>query len=102
MIDWQGSGDSNPSDGHYATINFVVKNEGNGTATFGSVRLYSTDQNGEIETDTLRTLPAGLSSGKTYELSFTVELETEDTLLNNKITISWTGGFNEYSQVINL
>lgn len=78
----------------------MVKNDGNGTATFPAVRLYCMDQNGEEKADTLRTLPT-LSIDETQDLSFDVEYE-EDTVLNIKITISWGGGFNEYAQVINL
>lgn len=100
MQDWQESVNQSESQGRYATINFVIKNDGNGIATFGSVQLHSINQDGIVKTDTIRFLPTGLQAGKTYTLTFTVDLEQDDTLLNNTIKITWNGGSNDYSRSI--
>jgi len=102
MLDWQELVNQSESQGRYASINFVIKNDGNGTATFGSVQLHSINQDGIVKADTIRFLPTGLQAGKTYTLTFTVDLEQEDTLLNNTIKITWNGGSNDYSKIITL
>ena len=87
--------------GYYATVNLVVRNTGSASATDGYVILYSTDQDSEVECNEVEYLPT-LSPGEVHGVSFTVNYEMGDTLLNNKITINWSGGSKEYSQVINL
>ena len=101
MNDYSGEGHWDLTKGYYATINFIVKNTGSASASNGFVSLYSTDQDGEVESNDAKSLP-NLSPGEVHGVSFTVDYEMGDTLLNNKITISWSGGSNEYSQVINL
>ena len=101
ITDWTGAGHWDVIKGYYATINFVIQNSGTATSSSGSVRLYCTDQNNEVEADRTQYLP-NLSPGEVHGLSYEVDYEMGDTLLNTKITVSWTGGSNQYSDVIYL
>ena len=101
MTDYSGEGHWDLTKGYYATVNLVVKNIGTASGTNGYVILDTTDQDKEVECNEVEYLPT-LSPGEVYGVSFTIDYEMGDTLLNNKITISWSGGSNEYSQVINL
>jgi hypothetical protein len=101
MSDWWYETDWDTIKGDFIRLGFIVKNNGTDQANFIGVQLYTTNQNGLLEANKTKYLPP-LAPNETFNVIFTYDYEEESTTLNNKITLEWTGGSNEYLEAINL